>query len=131
MVRRILSIVIFVGMGLGMMSSPAHAAAGACSACGGNIAGTWHYYAQDTTNMIIIDKTITLAQSKIRFSGTDGSYRWDGSIHGSTIMGTLVVDGEETEGYVLWFEGSIHGNQLYTFFHDSHGVSGSLTGNRI
>jgi len=104
-----------------------------CTPKATSIKGTWQCYRTpsvgDSSN-----ETYTFAQSGSKFSSSDDdtSYRIFGTIDGSFVNISRVVNGEELEGYVLFAQGHIisvgdgSNNGIITTYHDSQAGVGSF-----
>lgn len=96
------------------------------------VTGTWQCYSTTSAGSSS-GQEYTFAQSGNRFYSTgETSHRLFGTIEGTAIYISEVVNGEELEGFVKYSEGHIisindkSNNGIVTVYHDSQGGTGSF-----
>ncbi len=107
-----------------------------CSIARSKITGTWSCFVSPSDSDFS-SRTYTITQSGNKFYSTgETSHRIFGTIQGTDISISEVVNGEELEGYVLYAQGhliSINGknnNGIVTVYRDSQGGIGSFNCNK-
>ena len=103
-----------------------------CSIARSKIAGTWLCYVTPSEGDSA-SRTYAITQSGNKFYSTgETSYRIFGTIEGTAVSITEVVNGEELEGFVMHAQGhliSINGgsnNGIVTVYHNSQAGIGSF-----
>lgn len=121
--KRLIAIAVFL-----IAALPVFASAG-----GGGIpatmTGSWHYVIQPGgPGNDFSSGDVNLKQTGNKVAGVSGNWRFVGTLYENSIDLSIVVAGEEVEGYVLHAEGHVLRNrQIFTVYTDVSGVVGSFT----
>ncbi|HQH27326.1 MAG TPA: hypothetical protein PLP17_08025 [Oligoflexia bacterium] len=96
-----------------------------CGTCDANISGKWMYVLLKD-NVPYLSETVTFTQTGKSFKAVGMHYTIVGSLRGQWLDLTLVVSGEEAEGYVMKVGGTIDSKRITGVFQDSNGKVGSF-----
>jgi hypothetical protein len=102
--------------------------------CSSVIKGNYRFFTQTSYGVISGPHTAEFTTRACAFQSgtTSNGYKIYGTIHGNQASFTMVVDGEEAEGYVMQIEGFTRDNAvLVGVYRDSNGASGSFTASRL
>ena len=123
--KRLIALVVFLSVAI-----PVIAHAGGGEIAPSNMTGTWHYVWQPggPNGGDVTQGDIYLKQVGKKVAGMSGNWRFVGSLYENAITLSIVVGGEEVEGYVLHAEGHVLRNrQIFAVYTDVTGQVGSFT----
>ena len=96
-----------------------------CGVCDANISGKWTYSLLKD-NVPYKSETVSFVQTGKSVKAVGMHYTLVGSLRGQWLDLTLVVSGEELEGYVMKVGASVDGKRITGVFQDSFGDVGSF-----
>ena len=118
----------FFALLIGLVLIPTAAFSLTCKAPAANVAGNWHYrWDQAGGGANPVQGFVDLVQSSNKVTGAANGWRFVGTVVQNSINMSVVVDGEEVEGYVLNAQGHVRGDQLFAVYTDTQGNTGSFT----
>lgn len=97
----------------------------ACGACDAHVSGKWTYFFS-RKGAADYHSSIHLGQFGNSFKGVDSMHTMVGSLRGQWLNFTLVVTGEESEGWVMKVDASVDGDRITGVYTDSNGNIGSF-----